>query len=279
MEKDLLSKTLELRLWSDSPSYFFYQVFGQHPYPYQKRVLDTLADLSVKRILVLSAGGTGKTKLLASEALWLAVPKALALQKPIGVIIISGSDDQAKNLYNYCREAIRDSSLLSELVDGEPQISLTKFKNGSYIIAVPNSQKSIQGKHCDVVLIDEAAIAGDFVIRDALRITSTSWLDRIILSGTPMKYDCLFVDMWENEKEHPEWKTRFSWSASECPNISNERLEEAKKLPPDMYSIFWEGKPYSYSLTMIPLEDIKRASKNIQVEFNKDARSVAGLDW
>ena len=284
-EKSLLNR-LTLQIWERYPHYFFKDIFGMEPYPYQKRVLQELADLSIKRVMILAAGGTGKTRLLACLALYLAVPKATSLGRPISVIIISGSADQAKYLYSYCREAISRNNILNSLVKGEPLVSKTEFKNGSVIFAVPNSLTVIQGKHCDVVIIDEAAIAGDFVVRDALRITSTSDIDRIILSGTPMQYDSLFVDMWENPTSYPDWDPRkntfarrYHWSARECPKISIERLEEAKRLPPDLYAIFWEGKPYALTNTVVPREDLVRASKNIHTEYDPNIESIAGLDW
>jgi len=272
-------RKLKLWLWAKHPDVFFKDVFGHEPYPYQKQVLKDLSNLSIKRAILLAAAGTGKTKLLAGHALWLAVPKALELNRPISIIIISGSADQAKYLYSYCKEAITNNEILSSMVEGEPLVSRTKFKNGSVIFAVPNSLTAIQGKHTDVVIIDEAAIAGDFVVRDALRITSTSDIDRIILSGTPMEYNSLFVDIWENPKEYPEWTYRKHWSARDCPNITLEKLEEAKRLPPEMYAVFWEGKPYALVNTVVPLEDLKRASKHVHVEFDPNLPSVAGIDW
>ena len=165
------------------------------------------------------------------------------------------------------------------MVDGEPLKSITKFKNGSVIFAVPNSLKAIQGKHCDVVIIDEAAIAGDFVIRDALRITASSDIDRIILSGTPLEYNSIFVDYWEQEDKYTEWQKRYHWSAMECPNIPVQKIEEAKKLPPEMYTIFWEGKPAALVNTLIPLDKLKKCSMNVRTEFNPNYNSIAGIDW
>jgi hypothetical protein len=100
-------------------------------------------------------------------------------------------------------------------------------------MAVPNSLKAIQGKHVDCVIVDEGALAGDFVIQDTFRIVSTSDKDLIILSGTPMVYSSTFVEYWEDKERYPEWE-RMSWTAQDCPSISREKWEEAKKLPEDM---------------------------------------------
>ena len=240
-----VSKALTFLKWYKKPSTFFKDIFKQDPYPYQAKVLESLKDRP-RRLMLLAAGGTGKTKLLGAIALYYAVVLSKFDQSPYSIIIISGSRDQARNLYEYVRIAFKDNPILAEEVEGEPLMSITRLKNRSVIKAVPNSLKAIQGEHHDVVIIDEAALAGNFIIRDSFRIVAQSNKDVIILSGTPMNVQGgeLFVEMWEDEERYPEWR-RFHWSAKDCPSISIEKYLEAQKdLTEDMFYIFWEGKPY-----------------------------------
>jgi len=277
---------ITLKLWYKDPCLFFRDVFDLEPYPYQCKVLRDLKDLNNNRILILSAGGTGKTRLLAGSALWSSTALSYYLQKPYDTIIISGSEDQSRYLYEYCTQGIENNSVLASMVQGEPLKSITKFSNGSVIRALPNSLKAIQGKHSDCVIVDEACLAGDFVIRDTFRIVSTSPYNRIILSGTPMEYDSIFVDYYEDaqkpkeQRKYPEWKV-YSWSAFECPRISQQALEEAKKLPTDMFTIFWMGKPYPIVDTVVNIKDIRECSDRIdKFEYDPDADlTVMGIDW
>ena len=217
---DNILKGAKFLLWYQDPTKFFRDIFNQEPYPYQARVLISLKD-NPRRIIIMAGGGTGKTKLLACIALWLTVVLPKFIKRAYSVIIISGSKDQAKYLYEYSKFAIQDNEILQEEVEGEPLISVTYFKDRSLIMAVPNSLKAIQGKHMDCAIVDEGSLAGDFIIQDTLRIVSTSDRDLIILSGTPMIYSTMFVEIWEEESRYPEW-IRYNW----CYDQNTELLTE-----------------------------------------------------
>ena len=279
MTKDKVKKASKFLLWYHYPERFFEDVFGYPPFPYQKEVLYAVKKGS-KRIVIQAAGGTGKTLLLAGIALYLAIVVSKVEGEPIKVVIISGSRDQAKYLYDYCMDALEHEYLEDE-IEGEPLQSITRFKNGSEIRALPNSLKAIQGKHADVVIIDEAVLAGDFLIRDAFRITAGRKRDIIILSGTPMDAASLFCNIFQDQDEYPEW-IRFHWSAKECPLITEEKLEEIKNLPDDVRTIFWEGKPFTSKVErVVDFESLKRACKNVP-RFNVDPKGekvVIGVDW
>jgi hypothetical protein len=274
-------EALKFLEWEKSPSVFYKDIFGETPYPYQVKLINDA--MKEKRMMVLAAGGLGKTKGIAATALYLAVVWSKMINHPISIIVISGSRDQAGILYGYIRDAVKNSKFLMSLVEGDPLKSITEFKNGSKILRVANSLKAIQGQHLDIVIIDEAVLAGDFIIRDALRITVQSDFDKIFLVGTPMNEEggLLFVDMWEDEFKYKEWK-RFPISARDCPKITIEKYEEAKKsLPDEMFSIFWEGKPFPRTGTLIDHNKLKISTKDNHI-FNyepNEGRVIAGLDW
>jgi hypothetical protein len=282
LQVDEVKKALTFLSWYKNPSSFYRDIFNEEPYPYQAKVLNTIREYP-KRTMLMSASGTGKTKLLACITLLLGVVFPKFLKTPLSIIIISGSRDQARNLYEYVRLAFKDSNILAQEVEGEPLMSITRLHDRSVILAVPNSLKAIQGKHCDIVIIDEAVLAGDFIIRDAYRIVSQSKNDMILLSGTPMDEPGgeLFVEMWEDEKKYPEW-IRHHWTARECPRISLDKYTEASKdLPEDMFSIFWQGKPYPKLGSLIPIDKLKESSRDTpHLEYDPNGgRVVAGIDW
>jgi len=233
---------------------------------------------------------TGKTKLLSAISLFITVVIAKKLNDPYSTIIISGSRDQAKNLYEFAKVAFKDNEMLSEQVDGEPLQHETKLLDRSLIKAVSKSLKAIQGQHHDVVIIDEAPLAGDFIIRDTLRIIAQSDKDIIILSRTPINQEManepigeLFVEYWEDEDKYPEWK-RYHWSSRDCPNIGTAKYIEAQKnLPEDMFEVFWEGKPHASSsrIYVIDHTKLKIATKGIPIsQYNpNEGIVIAGLDW
>ena len=294
MSEQLQSATdkITLLLWYKNPAKFFKDIYGLDPYPYQVNVLGQMADLKNRRVMIMASAGSGKTKLVACHALWLAVPLAFHLNRPVSIVIISGSEEQAKNLYNYIRSAVIDNPLLKKLVEGEIMTTGVSFRvlNGiSEIKPVPNSHKQIQGLHKDVVIIDEPTLAGDFAILDATRIVvKNDSLDRILLLGTPFvppdakKKSDLYIQMWEDTQRYPEgepWK-RFHWTNMDCPTVTPQQMEEAKKnLPEEMFNVFWLGKPYFARTSMIPFEHIKRASMDVHTAYNPEYPVYGGLDY
>jgi len=285
--KDIVDKSLIFLQWYLEPKKFFQDIFNELPYGYQIEVLNKIRD-GINRILICSASGTGKTKLLACIALWFTVVKSTIKNRSYEVIIVSGSQDQAKHLYNYCRYPLLEHSILANLVDGEPLISITRFKDKSIIRALSRSLTSVQGKHGDVQIIDEASFPElDFFLQDSYRIISTSNDPFLIFSSTPHEYDSLFVNMWENKRRFPEFDPRIpgtwfriSWSAFECPNISKDMMEEASKLPKDIFEKYWLGKPYPLIGTMISLELIRKASEGFpKFTLQEEGKVIMGIDW
>jgi hypothetical protein len=139
---------LILLKWRD-PIIFFTEVTGDKPFNYQEKVLRDITNLSIDKMLICSAGNTGKTRLLASIALWSAtILSYMILRKPYSVIIESGSLEQSKTLYDYLKVWLEKNSILSKLVKGDPLKTNTEFTNGSFIKALPASWKSVFGQHC-----------------------------------------------------------------------------------------------------------------------------------
>jgi len=271
---------LTLLKWRD-PILFFKDTTGYEPFPYQKRVLKDITNLDLDKILICSAGNTGKTLLLANIALWSCTELSyIVLQKPYSVIIESGSLEQSKTLYDYLKVWLESNSILSKLVKGEPLKTNTEFTNRSFIKALPASWKSVFGQHCNLLIIDEAVEAGDELIEDSLRVIATSKPNRRILSSTPHNYNSLFVTMWEKKEQYKDWK-RFSWSALDCPLYTKEAIEEAKKKGNMYFEIFYLGKPYPLKGTMIEPDSLKKCTRGNPIfQYNKDfGYVVMGIDW
>ena len=287
-----MTETIQILEWWASPARFFKDIFHIDAYPYQEKVITDIKNVDINRIMITAAGGTGKTQLIAVIALFSAIVFPTIFEtKGYRVIILGGSEDQARIVYSYILDALKASPILKEMVDGEPLQTITKFKNGSTIKALAKSFKSIYGQHGDLVIVDEAVEAGDFVIRDSFRIIAESKYSRIILSTTPHDFTSLFVDMWMDKKNYPEWLPevkevgswkRYQWSAMDCPSITTERVQEAKKtLPEWMFQVYWLGEPFPLIGTMIPLDKVREATKDMPIfNYQQDgARPILGFDW
>ncbi|MHA1288566.1 MAG: terminase large subunit domain-containing protein, partial [Candidatus Thorarchaeota archaeon] len=264
------SVRFQLFLWYKDPVLFFREVFKLEPYSYQKRILKEFRNL--KRIMISSASDSGKTFLLSVIALWSSLVKSFIEGTKYQVVILSGSREQAERLYQYIREALMSSEVLYPLVvkeRGKPKIlkSYVEFINGSWIKTFARALTSIQGVHAQMVIVDEAALKElDFFIKDTLRIVPEDGV--IILSSSPHEYNCEFVRRWEDKTNYPEydpkkcpdgWR-RYHWSADECPR-TRKKLEEAKALDEETFSIYYEGKPYSKDPNkVVPIHLIRRQS-------------------
>ncbi|MHA1291004.1 MAG: phage terminase large subunit family protein, partial [Candidatus Thorarchaeota archaeon] len=86
-------------------------------------------------------------------------------------------------------------------------------------------------------------------------------------------------DMWEDEETYDNWE-RYHWSAKDCRSITEEKWKEAQRLPEDIFTIFWEGKPYARKGALVPTGEIKQCVKDVPKFIPEaDKEVIAGLDW
>lgn len=282
-----IDKLYYYKKWYEDPASFFVDIYKipynvQSAHPYQAKIMNMMKDLTNDRLLILAAGTTGKTITLGALALWHSVVLARHLKRRWDTVIISGSDEQSRGLYEYSKTVLETHPILADEVMGEIRVTKTQFRDRSTIMALPNSVKAIQGKHAPFVIVDEAALAGDFVINDTKRIIGAFEPNRVILSGTPMGFEQgatgeQFIEMYEDKEKYPEWK-RISWSAFDCPSISDKMRKEAESLPEREYQVYWLGKPYASTNIMIPRENIRDAMVS-KVKYNPYTRVYIGVDW
>ena len=136
---------LQMLIWYKDPSIFYKDLYNEVPYDYQAKFMREVVNL--KRVMLLSAAGIGKTKMLSAVGLWLTIVYSYMKKKSYDVLILSGSELQAKKLYEYSYTALSSHPIISKFVDGKPQKTYAKFITGSTIQALPKSLTSIQGQH------------------------------------------------------------------------------------------------------------------------------------
>ena len=108
-----------------------------------------------------------------------------------------------------------------------------EFANGSRIIALPGTEKSVRGDAAaDLVIIDEAARVEDDLI-SAVRPMLETGNGRLIARTTPAGKRGWFFDAWHGDGDwHP-----VKVSVDHCPRISKEFLaDELKELGAQRYS-------------------------------------------
>jgi hypothetical protein len=109
-----------------------------------------------------------------------------------------------------------------------------ELANGSRIITLPGSEKTIRGfSGASLLLVDEASRVDDglyYAIRPMLAVSGGS----LIMLSTPHGKRGVFYEEWISTSRR-EWQ-RFEVPASQCPRISKTFLsEEEESLPPFIY--------------------------------------------
>ena len=194
-------------------------VFSQHylnfdPDPWQAEFLRSKA----QRIILNCSRQSGKSTSTALLALW------EAIYKPKSVIVLdSPSLRQSQELMMKFSEFLGriDSNVK---LDSDTKLSV-QFANGSRVLALPGSEKTIRGISAVTLLIlDEAALVPD-LLYDAVRPMLAVSKGRLVLLSTPRGEQGFFFDTWT--KSEGWQKIEVTWD--QCPRISPEFVEEEKK--------------------------------------------------
>jgi hypothetical protein len=184
---------------------------GIEPDAIQAQLLTTTS----RKTLVLCCRQWGKSTITAIVALWEALYAAPAM-----VIVISPSQPQSTELFKKIRTAWQQ-------LTGAPaaeQESLTRMElsNGSRIISLPGSEKTVRGySAASLVIMDEAARVPDELLQ-AVRPMLATTSGRFIALSTPAGRRGWLYEQWERGED---WE-RFSVKGVDCPRISKEFLAE-----------------------------------------------------
>jgi hypothetical protein len=180
---------------------------------------------SAERVLLNCSRQSGKSTMSAVIALHRALYYPSSL-----VLCLAPALRQSQELFAKVANFYRD---LGRPVppQGERKLSL-ELENGSRIITLPGSEKTIRGfSDAALLLVDEASRVDDglyYAIRPMLAVSGGS----LIMLSTPYGKRGVFYEEWISGHE---WE-RFEVPASQCPRIPEAFLrEEEKTLPPFIY--------------------------------------------
>jgi len=121
---------------------------------------------------------------------------------------------------------------------GERKLSL-ELENGSRIVTLPGSEKTIRGfSGVSLLIVDEAARVEDalyYAVRPMLAVSG----GRMIMLSTPFGKRGVFFEEWTSEGPAGAWE-RYEVPAAECPRISEEFLEEER----EALGLWWFAQEY-----------------------------------
>ncbi len=195
------------------------RAIGLDPDPWQVEVLETTPN-----VLLNCARQTGKSTIASLLAFHLACYEPASL-----VLLVSPSLRQSQELFKKVLEVHRGLNRPVD-VDAESALRL-ELKNGSRIISLPGKEHSIRGySGVRLIVVDEAARVPDdlyFSVRPMLAVSG----GRLIALSTPFGTRGWWYEAWRSEEP---WE-RYAVSASQCPRISPEFLEQERRAMGDWW--------------------------------------------
>lgn len=202
----------------DDPSRIL-EMAKKPPDPWQTELLQSDSD----RLLLLCSRQAGKSLTAAALGLREALTKENAL-----VLLLSPTLRQSAELF---RDKVM--RLYSDLGRPVPSVNSKdnalrlELENGSRIISLPGTEETIRGYSGTALLvIDEASRVKDslyYSVRPMLAVSK----GKLIVLSTPWGKQGWFYDAWTGTDV--DW-TRIEIKASDCPRITQEFLDEERKV-------------------------------------------------
>jgi Terminase large subunit, T4likevirus-type, N-terminal len=199
----------------------FARALGLEPDGWQEELLCSTSD----RVLLNCSRQSGKSTISGVIALHRALYHPGSL-----VLCLAPALRQSQELFGKVLGFYRD---LGRPVSpqGERKLSL-ELENGSRIVTLPGSEKTIRGfSGTSLLVLDEAARVEDelyFAVRPMLAVSGGA----LMMLSTPYGKRGVFYEEWTSGRG---WE-RYEVPASKCPRISGEFLEEERaSLPPFIF--------------------------------------------
>ncbi len=221
---------------------------GLSPDPWQVDVLRS----GSPRMLLNCSRQSGKSSVCGV----LAAHKALCAPGAL-VLLLSPSLRQSQELFAKTKAA------LPVRPEKESALSL-ELANGSRVISLPGTEKTIRGySGAALLIVDEAARIADelyFAVRPMLAVSGGS----LVMLSTPFGKRGVFFEQWTNGSG---WE-RYEVPASECPRISPAFLEEERRsLPPQVFA-------QEYMVEFGEVEDAVFAREVIDAAFSEEVEPL-----
>jgi hypothetical protein len=239
----MVSLAEDLKLALDRPA--FATRLGLEPDPWQERLLRSTSD----RVLLNCSRQSGKSTMSGVIALH------RALYHPGSLILcLAPALRQSQELFGKIAGFYRDLGRPVSAL-GERKLSL-ELENGSRIVTLPGSEKTIRGfSGAALLILDEASRVADelyFAVRPMLAVSGGA----LMMLSTPYGKVGVFFEEWTEGKG---WE-RYEVPAAACPRISAEFLaEERTSLPARVFRQEYECSFEETEDQVFSYEEIERA--------------------
>jgi hypothetical protein len=239
----MVSLAEDLKLALDRVS--FAKKLGLVPDPWQEDLLRSTSD----RVLLNCCRQSGKSTMTGLIALHRAIYHPGSL-----ILCLAPALRQSQELFGKVLGFYRDLGR-PVMPQTERKLSL-ELENGSRIVTLPGSEKTIRGfSGAALLIVDEAARVDDelyFAVRPMLAVSGGA----LILLSTPNGKRGIYYEEWT---EGVGW-TRYEVPASQCPRISEEFLEEEQRaLPARVYRQEYACSFEETEDQVFGYEDVERA--------------------
>ena len=188
----------------DDPILFTRLLLGINPTSYQVKLLKS----THPRVHVCWPRQSGKTRTLAALSIWHA-----AYHPDHTILIVAPSERQSINLRDQIHTLLgyMPKEIKKTLIKRSTRTRIY-YRNGSRVIALPNSPDTIRGYRAHLVILDEAAFFqhDEQVLRHTMIPMLATTRGRLILSSTPWGKNSIFYQLSkdpEYQHHHITWKT------------------------------------------------------------------------
>ncbi len=197
-----------------SPVLFAHDCLSIDPDPWQQQVMMN----PDKRILLNCSRQSGKSTIAAIIALHTALYRPGSL-----ILLISPSLRQSSELFKKVTENLKKLQPKQKLIE-DNKLSMT-LDNSSRVVSLPSGEATIRGFSGATLIIEDEASRVDDNLYRAIRPMLAVSGGRLFLMSTPWGKRGHFFEEWTGGNE---W-IRIEISATKCPRISPEFLDEERK--------------------------------------------------
>lgn len=229
-----------------------------------------------KYFLIRAPRKGGKTILVAIIATWLTLK-----DQTYRFFIVSGSESQAKWLYDYCKailwptgpEFTERREFFKTFLKREPRATITEYKAGGWIMYTAATSRQVNAPTSDGQAMDEFVLIPEQIVQEAWPMNRSSRKPtRFLLStATDGKENTdAFLDLLDDCEPGKElykkgW-LKIEWESKDSPHLNTKAaLEDAESaayfLSEDMYHTQYEGGLPKRAGRVFPRTFIREAFK------------------
>jgi tRNA(Met) C34 N-acetyltransferase TmcA len=232
-----MSLSADLRAALD-PSVLFERAFGLAPLDWQADYLR-----EDRPSAVLKGRQVGASTAAAALAIHVTVYAA-----DVNAVIVSPSLKQSTEITTRARSGLRNLGVRLT----QDSTSTLRLANGSRILSLPGTARSVRGWSARLLILDEAAFIEPETFTAARALVATG--GRLVVQSTPYTELGDFYELIE--AADPDW-ARFTVRSDEVPTISPEFLAgERKSMSPDEYAREFECRFGAAGASLFSIERI-----------------------